>query len=207
MKKGQKRNRGSSKDDFAVLKACWEQQPGAWEQFLERFGRLIYYGIHRTCQLKGHEVSPAEVEDLFHDVLVHLLKEDCKRLRQYRGTHGATVATWIRTITVRFTIDYLRSQGKVAEFVDIEEEGVSREVSFTNPVARPDQDYEDKEEMERFVKALESLSENDRNFIELYYHQALSAQEVAALLGISVKTVYTKINRIKEKLKEAVEKI
>ena len=40
----------------------------------------------------------------------------------------------------------------------------------------------------------------DRRFVELYYGHGLQPEEVAAAMGISVKTVYSKKNKLRCKL-------
>ncbi|HUT52590.1 MAG TPA: sigma-70 family RNA polymerase sigma factor [bacterium] len=192
-------------DERGLLTACWRRDAGAWERFLAQYSRLIYYSIHRTCLLRHYQAAPDEVADLFNDVLVHFIKDDCKKLMQFRGDAGCSVATWIRTVTVRFIIDYLRRGARGASFVDVDNEDVAREISFSNPVARPDEVYEEREDDRMFNLAVGSLPENDRYFIELYYTRGLSPEAVAQVLGISVKTVYSRINRVKTKIKEAME--
>jgi len=190
-----------------LLLSCCRKEPGAWERFLSQYNRLIYYSIHRTCALNHYSPVSEELEDLFNDVLVHLIKDDCKKLRQYRGDGGATVATWIRTITVRFVIDYLRQRSRTGDLVNIDGEEVALEVSLENPVSRPDEDYEEREEQRLFLEAISNLADNDRYFIELYYGRELSPEKAAQILGISKKTVYTRINRLKAKIiKEIVKK-
>ena len=47
---------------------------------------------------------------------------------------------------------------------------------------------------------LADFSERDRRFVELYYGAGLLPEEVAAAMGISVKTVYSKKNKLRTKL-------
>lgn len=193
-------------EDRELLSSCFSREPGSWERFLERFARLIYYSIHRTCGLKGYKPTEPEVEDIFSDILVNLIKDDFKKLRLYRGDDGATVATWIRTISVRFVIDYLRLKARTIEYVDIDGEATALEVSLENPVTRPDEDFEETEQMEKLSQAIEGLDEKEKYFMELYYLRGLSPEEVGTVLGLSVKTVYSRINRLQNKLKEKVER-
>lgn len=189
-------------EERALLKACWRSEAEAWDRFLEQYSRLIYFSIHRTVALKHYRTTPEEVEDLFHDLLVHLIKDDCKKLRLYRGDSGCTVATWLRTITVRFVIDYLRQRAREGSKVEIEMEEVQLEVSLANPVTRPDQFFQEQEEDRRVEAALLELTKNDRYFMELYYKKGKRPEEVAILLGLSVKTVYSRVSRLREKIQE-----
>jgi RNA polymerase sigma-70 factor (ECF subfamily) len=191
--------------DRDLIKACCRREPGAWEGFLEQYSKLIYYSIHRTCKLRHYTISKEEVEDMFNDVLVHFIRDDCKRLRLFRGEGGCSAATWIRTVTVRYVIDYLRQQSRIKGLVSIEDEKFVAEVSMESPVTRPDEIYELREDERIFDEAVDSLAENDKYFMELYYTRGLPPDEVSQVLGISVKTVYSRVNRIKTKIQQAVE--
>lgn len=206
-KNGQNRTPSDAADDRALILECCDRRPGSWERFLSQYSKLIYYSIHRTFNLKHYRSTPEEIEDLFSDTLVHFIKDDCKKLRQFRGDEGCTVATWIRTVTVRFIIDYLRQQARGKPMVSIEGDDIAMEISLANPVTRPDQALDEREEERLFSAAVAALGENDRYFIELYYTRGLSPDEVAALMKISVKTVYSRINRIKTKLQEEIDRL
>lgn len=196
----------SREDERALLRECCAGKSGAWEQFLVRYNKLIYYSIHRTCAGRHYSAEADEVEDLFSEVLVHFIKDDFRKLRLYRGDEGCSVATWIRTITVRYTIDYLRSRSRQQERVDIDGDDVGLEVSLKNPVSRPDEVFEEREEDRQVSEAIARLPENDRYFIELYYGRGLSPDQTARVLGLSTKSVYSRVNRLKAKLIEEIEK-
>ena len=51
---------------------------------------------------------------------------------------------------------------------------------------------------------LTDLSSRDRRFVDLYYRQGLEPDEVAAAMRISVKTVYSKKNKMRMKLEALV---
>ena len=62
-------------------------------------------------------------------------------------------------------------------------------------------------ERARLVAALTSgFSVKDREFLELYFAEGLEPAEVAARMGISVKTVYSKKHRIQGRLEEILER-
>ena len=53
-------------------------------------------------------------------------------------------------------------------------------------------------------QALESFSKKDRTFVKLYFVEGLSPEEVAEVMDVSVKTVYSKKHKIRCRLEEAV---
>src|SRR5438093_1452875 len=63
----------------------------------------------------------------------------------------------------------------------------------------------DKERRGYLAHLMEEFSDKDRRFVELYYGQGLLPEEVAAAMRISVKTVYSKKNKLRTRL-EAIAK-
>jgi len=53
-----------------------------------------------------------------------------------------------------------------------------------------------------FRDAINELPPSERLFIRLYYEKELSDEEVAGILHVSINTVYSKKNRIREKIKK-----
>jgi len=195
----------SSLGDRELLAMCAGRSPGAWEEFIHRYHRLIYYAMHRTMAIRNYSPATEESEDLLNDLLVHLIKNNCRKLTQYRGDQGATAATWLRTVTVRFVIDYLRKKARESETIHFDSHASLAEASADSPET-PEEVYQSKEAQQRFNRAVSALNEKDRYFMELYYGQGLSPEKVAQVLGISVKTVYSRVGRLKTKLSQQMEK-
>jgi RNA polymerase sigma factor (sigma-70 family) len=192
-----------------LLHDCWSKKRGAWEEFVAQYSRLIYYSIQRTCRLKSYPVTPEELEDLFNEVFVQILKEDCKKLRQYRGDRGCSVATWLRTIAGRHVLDHIRRSGRSYLRVDFESEAdealANSSLLPPSGVNSPEEALLAREQEEVVAQAVSELSGEDRRFIELYYLQELSPEEVARALRVTVSTVYSRVNRLKSKISEQIQ--
>ena len=57
------------------------------------------------------------------------------------------------------------------------------------------------EEEQQVAEALESLSPRDRLFVDLHFYRGLPPEDVAAILNVSVATVYTLKSRLLDKLR------
>ena len=51
-----------------------------------------------------------------------------------------------------------------------------------------------------------NLNANDMLFLKLYYEKELPPEEIAEILNLTVSTVYSKKNRIREKLQKIAKK-
>jgi RNA polymerase sigma-70 factor (ECF subfamily) len=51
-------------------------------------------------------------------------------------------------------------------------------------------------------KASETLSASDQLFMKLHYEKDLPPEEIAGIMNVSVSTIYSRKNRIREKIKK-----
>jgi RNA polymerase sigma factor (sigma-70 family) len=179
----------------ALIDGCLQSEKTAWDSFVRQYSNLVYYTIKKTL-VRYHTDSPADlVEELYQEVFVSLLRNDRKKLRQFRGAHGCSLASWLRIVTTRLTIDFVRKQPSL-----------SGEVA--NAIARDSPDPAvpliNKEQERLLNQAIQSLPARDRILLDLCYRQGLASDEVAQLLKTSVNAVYAQKSRVLEKIREVL---
>src|SRR5262249_3601151 len=91
--------------DKALLQRCLNHQPGAWNDFLERFLGLIYHVIHHTAHLRSTPLRPEDIEDVAAEVLLEIVAKDYAVLRQFRG--NSSLATYLTVIARRICVQEL----------------------------------------------------------------------------------------------------
>lgn len=177
----------------SLLSGCLNQEKTAWDALVIQYSSLVYHTIKRTLALYHVEPRSDLLEDLYQDVFVTILKDDFKKLRQFRGDRGCSLASWLRLVAARLTIDFFRNQRPPTV-----------EVPDSLPSAQPDppNSLMNSEQAEQLSQALEGLPPRDRLFLELYYYKGLPPEEIAAILHVSVNAVYTLKSRIIAKLRE-----
>ena len=129
-------------------------------------------------------------------------ENDYKKLRQFEGRRGCSLSSWIRLISIRRTIDFLRSQ---KQHISMDEEHDDK-VSLKDSLADDKKSVEEQLELtqtERMVQgAMEELPSSDRLFVELYYEKELPPEEIANIMGVSINTVYSKKSRLRERMRK-----
>jgi RNA polymerase sigma-70 factor (ECF subfamily) len=77
---------------------------------------------------------------------------------------------------------------------------------FETECDRPDphQELWERERAQIVAKVLAELSDREREFFALYFGQDLAPEAIAARMGISVATVYTKRHKLERRLSELV---
>jgi RNA polymerase sigma-70 factor (ECF subfamily) len=191
----------SLQEDLRLLSACLAGDRGAWERFVRRFSGLIYYSVRYALTSKGISFSPEDLEDLHNAVFLHLFENRCRKLSQYQGKNGCSLASWLRVVAVRRVLNHIRDgniqvalpQGKQVPFENLSDQ--DREE--LGPLALMEQ-----AEHGRLIQdAIQLLSPRDRLFIRLYFEDGLGLEEVAAALRISIQNAYTVKHRAVQRLR------
>jgi len=180
-----------------LLRGCLKGEKSAWDAFVRQYSGLAYYAIKKTLSLYHVEPRADVVEDLFQDFFLSLLRDDFRKLRQFRAERGTSLASWLRVIISRQTIDFLRRQSSSA----------SQDID-TLHLSQPDpcDSQLDAEQIRLLTQELETLSARDRLFIQLQFYKGLPPQEIAAVLRVSVGAVYTLKSRVLDKLRGTLKK-
>ena len=179
----------------SLLGACLDGEKSAWDGFVQQYSGLVYYTIKKT--LSHYHVEPYDsiVEDLFQEFFLTLIGDDFRKLRQFRGERGSSLASWLRVVISRQTIDFLRRRKVLTSS--------ATEIHSSNH-ADPSDSLVHQEEERLLSQTLEALAPSDRLFVELYFYQSLPPEEIAKILRVSTSAVYTKKSRILAKLRESL---
>ena len=100
----------NAETEKALITACVRGDRRAWDAFVGQYSALIYHTIKKTFSLYHAEPRSDLVEDLYQEFFVAIVRDDFKKLRQFRGDKGCSLASWLRLLCARLTIDFLRRQ-------------------------------------------------------------------------------------------------
>jgi RNA polymerase sigma-70 factor (ECF subfamily) len=189
-----------------LLEECFKGKKEAWEIFVRRFSPLIYHSLKSTLRNKSYYYGEEVIEDLHNDVFLSLLKDNFKKLKSYDGRNGCTLFHWLKVVTVRVAIDFLRARRVTVspfsfdggEGDEMDKLGDTRESLEKN--------LERRDTVKVMQKAISKLPPRDQLFIKLLYYQELSFQETAQVLKIPIDSVYARHNYLKEKMRDKVKK-
>jgi RNA polymerase sigma-70 factor (ECF subfamily) len=171
----------------------------AWREFHERYDRLIYRAIHKVTQRFSSVIGNADIDEIYAALLVGLNSRDMHKLRTFEPERGHKLSTWIGLLATNAAWDYLRSVSRQPpRGSSVEAEALS--------CAEPDPFHAlaAKEEWMRVSATLESFSDKDRTFVELFFMQGRTPEQIAEEMRISVKTVYSKKHKIRCRLENAL---
>ena len=191
----------SREEEKELLNRIEKGEQKAWEDFVEIYGRLIYYAIQRTLDLKSVKLPQDSIQEIFHSLFVHLAEDSARRLLSYTGKRNCSLATFVRMIAVNYTIDIIRRGARQYYYVDFEEvKEDDFERSFYDEGKTPESFALEREREDRLKRALEGLTREDRAFLRLYL-SGMSPRDISRIYKVSVKEVYQRYAFIKDKLK------
>ena len=182
--------------DRELLKFVLRSDSRGWAELIRRFRPLIYRCITKVTLKYSPSLSSADLDEIYADVMMQLVREDMHKLRIYNPARGTKLGSWIGMISVNAAYDFLRSAGrrplldKVDGALDPHEEADRTPLDLLI----------EKERWGHLNELLSEFSEKDRMFVELYYQKGMEAEEIAAEMQISLKTVYSKKHKIRAHL-------
>ncbi len=187
-----------------LLNQCLQGSSEAWRAFVRKYSPLVYYSIRKVLYSKRPEMSREAISDLHNEVFVALMDKNGHKLRQYKGTNGCSVSTWIRLIATRATIDYLRKQRDILSFSD---EASKKEAEKKSIASKTPLQHMEEEEQKKILRELmDQLSAKEQLFLRLFYYDEVSPQQIAKIFNTTPNAVYSRGNYLREKLKQFLKK-
>jgi RNA polymerase sigma-70 factor, ECF subfamily len=174
-------------------------EPAAWRLFTECYSRVALASIRRVVSRFNHVTAEHDVDEIYARFCLELLSQDRKKLRAFDPEKGSRLSTWVGLLATNATYDYLRFIKRNLVCDPLPERDC-----LTSGDQSPLEQTEAQERARKAAKILHQLSTRDRQFVQLYFAEGLSADEVAARMNINVKTVYTKRHKISARLESLV---
>lgn len=185
-----------------LLQGCIRGDAGARRRFVEEYSGIVSYGVSVIFQQFGRPSRREEIEDLSQEVFLALFDQDARKLRQYQGRNGCSLASWVRVVANRLTIDKLRKEGRTIS-LDDPMNAEATKIRETRPDAAPGPEPQVEQALRaaRVREMVEDLPPKDRLFVRLFYFQGLPIEEVAEMIGVTTNAAYVRKMRLHEKLR------
>ena len=152
------------------------------EQEFSRMVRENKSTIYTVCYMFSNDED--EVSDLFQETLINLWKG----FESFR--HESKLSTWIYRVAMNTCISADRKKRRQGSKVPL-----SMNINLYD-----DEDHETKQ-VRQLHQRIQRLDLIDRALVMMWL-EGMSYEEIAEVVGISVKNVGVKLVRIKEKLKQ-----
>jgi RNA polymerase sigma factor (sigma-70 family) len=188
--------------DLEFVQKCINGDKQSWDEFLKRYTLLIYKYIHSVINSKGTIQAKDYIEDIFQELFSALIQDDYKKLKSFRGKNDCSLASWLRQVTINFTIDYLRRIKPALSLDAMTEQGtffgdflVDRSFSVSEIII-----YEEK--LKSLEECIDKLSYQEKYLLELNINQGIRLEAIREHLKISRGAIDMQKTRILDKLRD-----
>jgi RNA polymerase sigma-70 factor (ECF subfamily) len=182
--------------DRQLIDRCLGKEPGAWNDFVDRYMGLIYHVIHHVSHARTLALSQADIEDIAAEVFLAIVDDDYGVLRRFRGT--SSLPTYLTVVARRICVKEVIKRQREAELghlsahraiVDEESSGQAEAIASA-------------EEVEQM---LEHLPEREAEVIRLYHLKYLNYRQIGKQLGIPENSVGPILTKARQRLRRAAE--
>jgi RNA polymerase sigma-70 factor, ECF subfamily len=176
--------------DGQLVELVAQKDAGALEALYERYGRAAYSLARRIL------TDETLAQDVVQEVFLSLWR-DARRFDAGRGT----VATYLLSMTHHRAVDVVRREENLRRW-RTSDEGLELE---PDPKARVEDEVEASERRTEVRAALAELPAAQREALLLAYFGGYTQREVAALVGVPLGTVKTRMAAGMRKMKQALQ--
>ncbi|HEX2732464.1 MAG TPA: sigma-70 family RNA polymerase sigma factor [Polyangiaceae bacterium] len=182
-------------DEQSLLNGLLADDPRAWTEFDRKYSRLIERCIARVLNRFGSVIHSEDTREVYATLFLQLVARDKLKLRSYDSSRGTRLGTWLGMLATHAAYDLLRRRRRDPKSDD----GLPEE-ALSSDSPSPFDACATREQARLLDELLNGFSEKDRQFVTLYFEEGLEPEQVARVMGISVKTVYSKKHKIRCRL-------
>ncbi len=187
---------GDTESDEALLRACRQGDPAAWERLIRRYQRLIY-AIPRRAGLSDDLAA-----EVFQRVCVTLVEH------LHRIERPDRLGAWLATTARRESWRQLRSHSSTTGALE-GDEGDEALAMLPDPALLPDEVLERLERQHAVRRAIATLDERCRTLLTLLFYtpEPPSYAAIAQSLGIPEGSIGPTRSRCLQRLRQALEQL
>lgn len=182
-------------DERRLIDACVAGSPGAWPEFLDRFGPLLAHVAGRTASRRGTPLSAADRDDAIAEILLECLRDDAGVLRKFAGR--SSLATYLTVIARRVTA---RRIVRNLESFRLASGDEPPELSAA-PADLPER-IEDREQVETL---LDRLDDEEARLVRLHHLEGRSYGEISVHTGLPLGSIGPALSRARAKMRSLME--
>ena len=182
--------------DRQLLDRCLRKEPGAWNDFVDRYMGLIYHVIHHVAHARSLVLSDPDIEDIAAEVFLGIVDDDYGVLRRFKG--ASSLPTYLTVVARRICVKEVIKRHREAE---LGHTSAHRSIVGNDDLAKAEA-IASAEEVERM---LESLPDREAEVVRLYHLKYLNYREIGKQLGIPENSVGPILARARQQLRRTAE--
>jgi RNA polymerase sigma-70 factor, ECF subfamily len=182
--------------DRSLVDRCLRKEPGAWNDFVDRYMGLIYHVIQHAAHARSRIVSSEDVEDVAAEILLKIVDDDYRVLRHFKGI--SSLPTYLTVIARRIAVKELIRRHREEELGH-----TNAHRAFVDD-GSPD-DAEAVVSADEVERMLEDLPAREAEVIRLYHLKYQNYRQISKRLGIAENSIGPILAKARQRLREAAE--
>ncbi|GAB4383651.1 MAG: RNA polymerase sigma factor [Phycisphaerales bacterium] len=171
----------------ALLERAASGEDSAWSELIQIYGRRVF-ALARS-RLRSHDAAEEVTQSVFVSI--------ARKLTAGEYEESGRFEAWLFRVAMNRIRDEIRRRRRSM---------IDSNAHLPEPSHLPSPGSTDPEDFAPLRRALEELSDADREIIELRHHGQLSFRQIAAMTGEPVGTLLARHHRALRKLKGLLEK-
>ncbi len=182
--------------DRNLIDRCLRKEPGAWNDFVNRYMGLIYHVIHHAAHARSRVLSSEDIEDIAAEIMLKIVDDDYGVLRRFKG--NSSLPTYLTVIARRIAVKELIRRHREEELGH-----TNAHRAFVNDGTPEDAEaVVSAEEVERM---LEELPPREAEVVRLYHLKYQNYRQIGKKLGIPENSVGPILAKARKRLRETAE--
>ena len=177
-------------NDVQLIHSVLSGDDAAFDLLVKKYEK----GVHALAWRKIGDFHYAE--EITQDAFLQAYK----KLSTLKNPHQ--FAGWLYVIADRLCIDWMRKQKPAMQSLENTPMEKIEEVSYRDHVSEQQRIRSAERRHEIVKKLLEKLPESERTVVTLYYLGEMTTKEISKFLGVSVKTIGSRLRRARARLKQ-----
>jgi RNA polymerase sigma-70 factor (ECF subfamily) len=182
--------------DRQLIDRCLRKEPGAWNDFVDRYMGLIYHVIHHAAHARSRAVSSEDVEDIAAEVFLKVVDDNYAVLRRFKGI--SSLPTYLTVIARRIAVKELIRRHREEELGHT----AAHRAFLDNGSGEEAEAIVSAEEVERM---LEDLPPREAEVVRLYHLKYQNYRQISKKLGIPENSIGPILAKARKRMREAAE--
>jgi len=189
-------------DDLEFAQKCAAGDKRSWDEFVDKYSRLIYNYIHSVLKSRGAAASQENTSDIFQDIFSSLIENNFRKLKSFQGKNRCSLASWLRQVTVNATIDHIRKSRPLFSIDQEGDDGFSLKDVLADKSGPVTDALAQEEKLQQLKDCIERLSSLDKYFLELHINKGIALEQLKEVLGLLRGAVDMRKSRIIDRLRD-----
>lgn len=182
-------------DTQKLVERCIRRDKNAWEQFIERFSRLLYYSAAERLKRNGILFNQQDLQDIVQGVLLELWERS--RLQEVRDR--ARITAWLSIVAQTRALNYMiRKKERL-----LLEEDFFRLDNLRHEA----QECESEGLLNVLESSIRELEPREKIILKMNIFYKKTHREIAGFMKLPLNTVSTIIAREKKSIRKRLKQI